>query len=107
MSLISTPFVGTGADTTLHVVAAIVLICVIVAGAIGLWKIHELPINHAEQREHRQMGLVTMLTWIGFIWHWVWVIAIIVAFMDVEGAILRIRDIWKFGEVEPLEINDE
>jgi hypothetical protein len=40
------------------------------------------------------MGLVTILTWIGFIWHWVWVLAVIIAFIDTEQSIRRIRHIW-------------
>jgi hypothetical protein len=34
------------------------------------------------------------LTWIGVIWHWVWVLAIIIAFVDVEKALIRLRDLW-------------
>ncbi|MFT5712298.1 MAG: hypothetical protein ACI9DQ_000701 [Glaciecola sp.] len=95
MSLFSMPFVDTGVDTALHVVAAIVLIGTIAAVGIGFWKIHELPIHKASSKEHHQIGLITALTWIGFIWHWVWVVAVIIAFVDGEQALRRIRDIWK------------
>jgi hypothetical protein len=100
MSLISMPFVDTGVDTALHVVAAIVLIGTIAAVGIGFWKIHELPIHKASTKEHHQIGLITALTWIGFLWHWVWVIAVIIAFVDGEQALRRIRDIWK-EDAEP------
>ncbi|MEH6534223.1 MAG: MFS transporter [Photobacterium frigidiphilum] len=95
MSLFSMPFVDTGVDTALHVVAAVVLIGTIAAVGIGFWKIHELPIHKASSKEHHQIGLITALTWIGFIWHWVWVVAVIIAFVDGEQALRRIRDIWK------------
>lgn len=95
LSLLNTPFVGTGTDTVLHVIAATVLVGVTVAIVIGFWKFHELPISKAHSREHQQIGLVTVLTWIGFIWHWVWVVAVIVAFFDAEKALIRLRDIWK------------
>ncbi|MGF1877405.1 MFS transporter [Photobacterium frigidiphilum] len=95
MSLFSMPFVDTGVDTALHVVAAVVLIGTIAAVGIGFWKIHELPIHKAASKEHHQIGLITALTWIGFIWHWVWVVAVIIAFVDGEQALRRIRDIWK------------
>ncbi|OCH13698.1 MULTISPECIES: MFS transporter [unclassified Aliivibrio] len=94
MSLISMPFVDTGFDTGLHVVATIVLIGTVFGALYGFWKFHELPIHHADKKKHGQMALVTTLTWIGFIWHWVWVLAVIIAFIDSEETIRRIRTIW-------------
>ena len=95
MSLLSVPFVGTGADTALHVVAGIVLVATIAAACYGFWRVHELPINKAHSKEHHQLGLITALTWIGFIWHWVWVLAVIVSFVDMEKAIINLRDTWR------------
>ncbi|NOI28695.1 MFS transporter [Vibrio coralliilyticus] len=95
MSLLSVPFVGTGADTALHVVATIVLIATVGAALFGFWKFHELPINKAHSKDHHQIGLITALTWIGFIWHWVWVVAVIVAFVDMDKAIVNLRDNWR------------
>ncbi len=101
MSLVSVPFVGTGADTALHVVSAVVLVASIGAAIYGFWRIHELPINKAHSRDHHQLGLITALTWIGFIWHWVWVLAVIIAFVDMEKAIVRLRDIWNSDSEKP------
>lgn len=95
MSLVSVPFVGTGADTALHVVAGVVLVATIAAACYGFWRVHELPINKAHSKEHQQLGLITALTWIGFVWHWVWVLAVILAFVDMEKAIINLRDTWK------------
>ncbi|PSV20443.1 MFS transporter [Photobacterium kishitanii] len=95
MSLLSMPFVDTNIDTALSVFAGGVLIATIAAVGIGFWKIHELPIHKASTKEHHQIGLITALTWIGFVWHWVWVIAVIIAFVDGEQALRRIRDIWQ------------
>ena len=95
MSLLSVPFVGTGADTALHVVAGIVLVATIAAACYGFWRVHELPINKAHSKEHHQLSLITALTWIGFIWHWVWVLAVIVSFVDMEKAIINLRDTWR------------
>lgn len=50
MSLLSVPFVGTGADTALHVVAGVVLVATIAAACYGFWRIHELPINKAHSK---------------------------------------------------------
>ncbi|MBA5764377.1 MFS transporter [Vibrio sp. 404] len=95
MSLVSVPFVGTGADTALHIFATVVLVSTIAACAYGFWRFHELPINKAHSKDHHQIGLITALTWIGFIWHWVWVIAVILAFVDMEKAIINFRDTWR------------
>lgn len=106
MSLVSMPFVDTGFDMGLHIVAAVVLVATVAAAGIGFWKLHELPINKAHRTEHQQVGLITALTWIGFIWHWVWVLAVIVAFVDAEQALCKVRDIWK-GEPSPRITNSE
>ena len=109
MSLLSVLFVGTGADTALHVVAGVVLVATIAAACYGFWRVHELPINKAHSKEHQQLGLITALTWIGFIWHWVWVLAVILAFVDMEKAIINLRDTWKAPakpDVQP-EQNDK
>lgn len=95
MSLLSVPFVGTTADTVLHVVATVVLVATVAAAVYGFWKFHELPINKAHSKNHHQIGLITALTWIGFIWHWVWVVAVILAFVDMEKAIINLRDTWR------------
>ena len=94
MSLVSMPFVGSGQDLGLHIAASVVMIGSIVAIAYGFWKLHELPINKAHSKQHQQIGLITALTWIGFVWHWVWVLAVICAFVDAEKALIKIRDIW-------------
>ena len=101
MSLVSMPFVDNGVDTALHVVAAVVLIGSVAAAVFGFWRIHELPIQKAHKNEHHQIGLITALTWIGFIWHWVWVVAVIIAFVDGEQALRHIRDIWKEKDLQP------
>ncbi|MDR8525601.1 MULTISPECIES: hypothetical protein [Shewanella] len=98
MSLFSMPFVDSSVDTALHGVATVVMVLSVAAAAFGFWKIHEMPINKAHKEQHHQIGLITALTWIGFIWHWVWVIAVMVAFVDGEKALRRIRDVWREKE---------
>ncbi len=100
MSLVSMPFAGQTADTVLHVVSTVVLIGTVAAIAIAFWKFHEMPIGHAHRRKHQQLGLITVLTWIGFIWHWVWVLAVIVAYVDGEKALRKVRDIWREPSTE-------
>jgi hypothetical protein len=104
MSLISVPFVESSTDIVLHGIAAVVLIASICAAAVAFWKIHELPIHKAHASEHRQLGLITILTWVGFVWHWVWVLAIIIAFLDVEQSVIRLRDLWH-GDTKQAKYN--
>lgn len=100
MSLQQSPlFVGTGADFAIHLVAFVALVASVVAALYGFWRVHELPIDKAHRRNHNQVGLITVLTWIGFIWHWVWVVAVFLAFVDVEKAVISVRDTWN-GESE-------
>ncbi len=100
MSLFSMPFVDSGVDVALHGVALVVLVGAVAAAGFGFWKVHELPIHKAHKEKHQQIGLITALTWIGFIWHWVWVLAVMVAFIDSGKALRRIRDIWRENERE-------
>ncbi|MCK6263459.1 MFS transporter [Vibrio sp. ZSDE26] len=107
MSLISMPFVDTGFDTGLHVVAGVALAFAIFGALYGFWKFHELPIHHADKKQHGQMALVTILTWIGFIWHWVWVLAVIIAFVDAEQSIRRVRQIWTDSTPSAPQVSEE
>ncbi|MGR5502505.1 MFS transporter [Vibrio sp. DNB22_10_4] len=87
-------FVGTNADFAIHIVALVALLASVGAGLYGFWRVHELPIDKAHRQNHNQVGLITVLTWIGFIWHWVWVVAVFLAFVDLEKAVISIRDTW-------------
>ncbi|GGI78174.1 hypothetical protein GCM10007978_14850 [Shewanella hanedai] len=109
MSLFGMPFVDTGADTALHIVALVVMVATVTAVGVGFWKIHELPINKAHKEDHHQIGLITALTWIGFVWHWVWVLAVFVAFVDGEKALRKLRDIWheKSELIDQQAINEQ
>lgn len=95
MSLLSTPFVGVTTDIVLHSVAFFVMI-----GGIGLsiwlfWKLHEMPVHKAKQtNKYHKIELVTILTWIGFFIHWVWVVAVIIAFTDFEEILKGVRKTW-------------
>ncbi len=96
MSIVSTPFVGETADTVLHVVSFVFLIGSILGAAIVFWKLHEMPVHKAKQKnKHHQIELVTVLTWIGFFVHWVWIVAVFIAFVDIEKLIKGFREIWE------------
>ena len=95
MSLIATPFVGGTTDTVLHVISFLLLVSVIGGSLFAFWKLHELPVHKAKKtNKYHQIELVTILTWIGFFIHWVWVVAVIIAFTDLEQIIKGIRQVW-------------
>ena len=95
MALLHMPFVGTGADTGIHIVAGVVLLGTLAAALYYFWKFHEIPLHEAERKNHPQMALVATLTWVGFFWHWVWVLAIIIAYLDAGKLLRTARDIWR------------
>lgn len=103
------PFVDTSADTVLHIAALVFMVAVVAAVTVGFWKLHELPINKAHKEEHHQIGLITALTWIGFVWNWVWVLAVIIAFVDGEKALIKLRNIWheKPESIEQQAMNEQ
>lgn len=94
MSLVSIPFVGTNADIGLHIVATAVLVVTFSAVIYGFWRVHEIPISKAHVSKHQQIGLITVLTWVGFIWHWVWVVSVIVAYWDTDKTFRKIKSTW-------------
>ncbi|MDA9556307.1 MFS transporter [Vibrio sp.] len=100
MSLLSPPFVGSSIDTVLHVIAGISLIGGVGTVGWGFWRVHELPVHHAKKKESRQIALISILTWIGFLMHWVWVLAVIVAFVDFDKLVLHFRQLWLEGDTK-------
>ena len=51
MSVLSAPFVGTVADTVLHVIAGTVMVGFIGAIAWGFWRFHELPVHKSRMKK--------------------------------------------------------
>ena len=99
MSLLATPFVGGTTDTVLHSIAFFILIGGLMGSLWIFWKLHEMPVHKAKQtNKYHKIELVTILTWIGFFMHWVWVIAVVIAFTDVEQVIKGFRQVWHNSE---------
>ena len=69
------------------------LLIIIVLGLMYAWRMHEIPKHKADHKKMRQAELVSALTLVGMFMHWVWVIALIIAYVDwdaVEEALTRI-----------------
>jgi hypothetical protein len=69
------------ADWLLYILLPFLLILV-VALLMLAWRIHEIPAHKADHKKMRQAELVTALTLLGLFEHWVWAVALFMAFMD-------------------------
>ena len=80
------------ADWILYILLPLLLI-IIVWLLITAWRIHELPHHKADHKKMRQVELVSALTLLGLFMHWVWAIALFIAYVDwddIENALVRI-----------------
>lgn len=80
------------ADWILYILLPL-LLAIIVWGLMVAWRIHELPAHKADHKKMRQVELVSALTLLGLFMHWVWAIALFLAYVDwdeLENTIVRI-----------------
>jgi len=80
------------ADWLLYILLPLLLILV-VAGLMLAWRVHEIPAHKADHKKMRQAELVSALTLLGLFQHWVWAIALFIAFVDwnaLEDFMVRI-----------------
>lgn len=73
------------ADWLLYLLLPMLLVIVIAILMIG-WRIHEIPKHKADHKKMRQIELVTALTLLGLLEHWVWAVALFIAYMDWQAA---------------------
>ncbi len=73
------------ADWLLYLLLPLLLVIVIAILMIG-WRIHEIPKHKADHKKMRQVELVTALTLLGLLEHWVWAVALFIAYMDWQAA---------------------
>jgi hypothetical protein len=69
------------ADWLLYILLPLLLI-IVVAGLMLAWRVHEIPKHKADHKTMRQAELVTALTLLGLFQHWVWAVALFIAYMD-------------------------
>jgi len=80
------------ADWLLYILLPLLLILV-VAGLRLAWRVHEIPAHKADHKKMRQVELVTALTLLGLFLHWVWALALFLAYVDwnaFEDFVVRI-----------------
>jgi len=68
-------------DWLLYILLPFLLIIVIAILMIG-WRIHEIPAHKADHKKMRQAELVSALTLLGLLEHWVWAVALFIAYVD-------------------------
>lgn len=62
------------------------LLLVIVVGVLMLaWRVHEIPAHKADHKKMRQAELVSALTLLGLLEHWVWAVALFLAYVDWQA----------------------
>jgi len=72
------------ADWVMYILLPGLLIAVIIA-LMYAWHLHEIPKHKAERKKMRQAELVSALTALGLFEHWVWVVALTLAYMDWDA----------------------
>lgn len=77
------------ADWVMYLLLPMLFVAVAV-GLMYLWRFHELPKHKADQKKMRQAELVSALTLLGLFEHWVWVLAVLMAYTDWRG----VEDFW-------------
>jgi len=69
------------ADWLLYILLPFLLILVVV-GLMLAWRVHEIPAHKADHKKMRQVELVSALTLLGLLEHWVWAVALFIAYVD-------------------------
>ncbi len=69
------------ADWLLYLLLPMLLV-IIVAVLMLAWRVHEIPAHKADHKKMRQAELVSALTLLGLFQHWVWAVALFLAYVD-------------------------
>lgn len=77
------------------------LLVIVVALLMAAWWVHELPAHKADHKKMRQIELVSALTLLGLIEHWVWAVALFIAYMDWQAA-----EDWLVGILRRAKVTD-
>ncbi len=69
------------ADWLLYILLPFLLL-IVVALLMLAWRVHEIPAHKADHKKMRQAELVSALTLLGLFQHWVWAVALFLAYVD-------------------------
>lgn len=87
------------ADWILYILLPLLAI-IIVWVMVVAWRIHEMPAHRADHKKMRQAELVSALTLLGLFMHWVWAIALFLAYVDweeLENGLVRVMRKARYG----------
>jgi hypothetical protein len=94
------------ADWLLYILLPLLLL--IVVGLLMLaWHVHEIPKHKADKKNMRQAELVSALTLLGLFQHWVWAIALFIAFLDWDAAEDRLVSLLRRVRMSPEDAEKE
>lgn len=91
------------ADWFLYLLLPLLLIVVVVVLML-IWHLHEMPKHKANHKKMRQAELVSVLTVLGLFAHWVWAVALFIAYTDwdaVEDFFVRVL---RRAQVAPMDV---
>lgn len=94
------------ADWFLYILLPILLL-VAIGVLMLLWHLHEMPKHKADHKKMRQAELVSALTILGLFEHWVWAVALFIAYTDwgaVEDFLVRVL---RRAQATPVSVVDE
>ncbi len=72
------------ADWLLYILLPLLLAIVVGVLMLG-WRVHEIPAHKADHKKMRQVELVSALTLLGLLEHWVWAVALFLAYVDWQA----------------------
>jgi len=93
------------ADWVMYILLPLLLVIIIV-GLMVAWRLHEIPKHRAEHRKLRQAELVSALTLLGLFQHWVWAIALFIAYLDWEQAEETLVRVFRRGRGMPPQTDE-
>jgi hypothetical protein len=94
------------ADWILYLLLPLLLL-IVVLGLMYFWHLHEIPKHRAEHKKMIQAELVSALTILGLFEHWVWAIALFIAYTNwdsVEEFFVNI--LRRSREIEPVVVQE-
>lgn len=88
------------ADWLLYILLPLLALIIVVLLMLA-WRVHEIPAHKADHKKMRQVELVTALTLLGLFQHWVWAVALFIAYMDWQAT-----EDWLVGILRRAKIDD-
>jgi hypothetical protein len=93
------------ADWFLYILLPILLL-VAIGVLMLLWHLHEMPKHKADHKKMRQAELVSALTILGLFEHWVWAVALFIAYTDWEAVEDFFVRVLRRAQTAPVDVVD-